>query len=59
MEEGGGSNGSKKDIKEIERKVLMSCVMPAYLYGLEMVVVPERQQQRLQFCKNNCVWRIV
>ena len=35
-------------------KVLMSCVMPAYLYGLEMVALTERQQ----VCENNWVRRI-
>ena len=40
MEEGGGCNGRPKDIK-LKGKVLMSCVMPAYLYGLETVVLTE------------------
>ena len=37
----------------------MSCVIPAYLYGVETVALPERQQQRLQVCENNLGRRIV
>ena len=37
----------------------MSCVMLAYLYGLETVPLTERQQQRLQVCENNWVRKIV
>ena len=36
----------------------MLCVMLTYLYSLEMVALTERQQQRLQVCKNNWVRRI-
>ena len=43
----------------LKGKVLMPCVTPAYLYGLETVELTERQQQRLQLCKNNWVRRIV
>ena len=32
--------------------------MPVYLYGLEMVALTERQQQRLQVCEKNLVRRI-
>ena len=32
--------------------------MLAYLYGLEMVALTEKQQQALQVCENNCVRRI-
>ena len=42
----------------MKANVLMSCVMPAYLYGLETVALTERKQQRLQFCENNWVRRI-
>ena len=35
-----------------------SCGMPFYLYGLEAVVLTERQQQRLQVCETNWVRRI-
>ena len=51
VEEGGGGNVSRK----LKGKVLMSCVRPAYLYGLETVALTERQQQRLQVCENNWV----
>ena len=37
----------------------MSCVMSAYLYGLETAALTERQQQRLQVCENTWVRRIV
>ena len=37
---------------------MVSCVMPAYIYGLEMVALTERQQQRLQVCEINWVKRI-
>ena len=51
MEESGGFDGREEDVE----KVLRSRVTPAYLYGLEMVVLTEQQQRRLQVCKNNWV----
>ena len=43
---------------KLKGKVLM-CVTSAYLYGLEMVALIERQQQRLWVCENNWVSGIV
>ena len=45
--------------RKSKRKVLLSCVMVAFLYGLETEALIERQQQRLQVCGNNWVRRIV
>ena len=41
MEEGGGSNGRQKDIKEIERECSDVVCKPAYLYGLETMALTE------------------
>ena len=41
MEKDGVINGRQKYIKEIEGKAFMSCVTPAYLYGLETVAQTE------------------
>ena len=49
----------RKISRKSKGKVLMSCVMLAYFYCLEMVALTERQQQRLQACENNWVRRIV
>ena len=53
-----GVMADRKISRKLKGNILMSCVMPAYLYGLEMVALTERQQQRLQVCKNNWVRRI-
>ena len=59
MEEGGESDGRQKKIsRKLQGKGLVPCVTPAYLYGLETVTLTEKQQQRLQVCKNNWVRRI-
>ena len=41
MEEGGGVMADRKISKKLKGKVLISCVMPAYLYSLEMVALTE------------------
>ena len=46
-----GVMADRKISRKLKRKVLMSCVMPAYLYKLEMVALTERQQQCLQVCE--------
>ena len=46
-----GVVADRKISRKLKRKVLMSCVMPAYLYKLEMVALTERQQQCLQVCE--------
>ena len=40
----------RKISRKLKGKVLMLCVIPAYLCGLETVALAERQQQRLQVC---------
>ena len=45
----------RKISKKLKGKVFMSCVMSVCLYGLEMMTLTERQQHRLQICKNNWV----
>ena len=52
-----GVMANRKVSIKLKRKVLLSCVTPANLHGLETVALIERQQ-RLQVC-NNCVRRIV
>ena len=37
---------------------MSTCVTPACLYGTETVALAELQQQRLQVCENNWVWKI-
>ena len=39
-----GVMADRKLSMKLKGKVLMSCVTPAYLYGLEMVALIERQQ---------------
>ena len=59
MGEGVGSNGRQKNIKKIEREgsdVVCNTGLP--LWPGDMVALTERQQQRLQVCKNNWVRRI-
>ena len=47
-----GVMADRKISRKLKGNILMSCVMPAYLYGLEMVALTERHQQRLHVCKN-------
>ena len=53
-----GVMADRKISRKLKGNVLMLCVMPAYIYGLEMVALTERQQQRMQVCENNLVRRI-
>ena len=46
----------RKISKKLKGKVLRTCVTPACLYDLETVALTE--QQKLQVCENNWVWRI-
>ena len=39
-------------------KMLTSCVTPAYIYGLEMMVLTEKQQEKVQVFENNWKRRI-
>ena len=48
-----GVMADRKMSRELKGKVLMSRIMLACLYGLEMVALTERQQQKLQVCENN------
>ena len=53
-----GVMADRKVSRKLKGKVLI-CATLTYLYGLEMVALTERQQQRLQACENNWVRRIV
>ena len=48
---------NRKISRKLKGKVLMSCVMLAYLYSLKMVALTEIEH-RLQVCENNWVRRI-
>ena len=43
---------------KLKGKVLSSYITPAYLYGLETLAMTEKQQKKLQVCKNNWMRRI-
>jgi len=53
-----GVMADRKISRKLKGKVMVSCMMPAYLYGLKMVALTERQEQRSQVCENNWVRRI-
>ena len=53
-----GIMGDRCISRQLKGKVLSSCITPAYLYGLQTLVMTEKQQGRLQVCENNCVRRI-
>ena len=44
--------------KKLKGKVLITCVTPAYLYGVTVALTEKQQQQKLQVCENNWVRRI-
>ena len=52
-----GVMADRKISRKLKGKVLMLCVIPAGLCGLETVALTERQQ-RLQVCENHWVRRI-
>ena len=54
-----GVMADRRMSRKLKGNVLMSCVTLAYLYGMEIVALAERQHQRLQVCENNWVRRIV
>ena len=49
-----GVMGDRNISRKLKGKVLSSCITPAYLYGLQTVVIIEK----LQVCENNWVRRI-
>ena len=49
----------RKISTKLKGKVMVTCVTPAYLYGLETVALTERQQWKLQMSENKWVRRIV
>ena len=44
--------------RKLKGKVLNSCITPTYLYGLEIMAMTEKKQERLRVCENNWVRRI-
>ena len=58
MEESGRVIGDRHISQKLKGKVLGSCITPAYLNGLETMAMTEKQQEKLQVCKNNQVRRI-
>ena len=44
--------------KNLNGKVMSTCVTPASLYGTETLALTELQQQRLKVCENNWVRKI-
>lgn len=53
-----GVLGDRRISKEIRRKVLVVCVLPALTYGLETMALTREQQKRIQVCENNWVRRL-
>ena len=43
---------------KLKGNMLSSYITPAYLYGLEIMTMTEKQQEKLQVCENNWVRRI-
>ena len=44
--------------RKLKGKVLSSCIIPAYLYGLETLAMTEKQHEILQVCEKNWERRI-
>ena len=54
-----GVMGDRHISRKLKGNILNSCITPAYLDGLEIMAMTEKQQERLQVCENNWVRRIV
>ena len=52
-----GVMGVRHISHKLKEKVLSSCVTPAYLYGLQTMVMTKKQE-KLQVCDNNLVKRM-
>ena len=53
-----GVMADRRISKKLKGKVMSTCVTPACLYGTETLAMTKLQQQRLQVCENNWVWKI-
>ena len=54
-----GMMGNERLSRKRIGKVHISCVTPAYMYGFETMALTEEQQEKVQFCENNWIRRIV
>ena len=54
-----GVMGDRRISCKLKGKVLTSRVATAWLYGLEMLALTEKQQEKVQVCENNWIRRIV
>ena len=53
-----GVMGDKRISRKLKGNMLSSCVIPAYLYGIETMAMLAKQQEKLKVCENNWARRI-